>query len=343
MCIPERYVHCLAQYAASRGVQLLELLTPGERKQWDVFANSGEYPFLVFACLVERCAAAANDDAFALDYVSELPARPSGVFQTIIANSTNLRDAFCGVVRMCAVKTSSLTLRYQEDGQDGFVDFAFEPELQDKQQFVAGEIAIIALRVREQLGKQIKPSFVEFTFPVPRALQAYTDLFGQNVKFSTGHNRIGYSLALLHEPLPKRSVNAGIGNCEVLRAAGERAAIPQHVAAFLRGAMQRGEASEIDVCRALNIGRRTLQRELLNAGTSFRRLLEDERRRAAEYYLTTTDLSLLAISGLLGYSEQSAFSRACRGWFGKTPSAIRRAAINSPVTIADTGALNTSV
>jgi AraC-like DNA-binding protein len=26
---------------------------------------------------------------------------------------------------------------------------------------------------------------------------------------------------------------------------------------------------------------------------------------------------------LLGFSEQSAFSRACRRWFGKPPSALR--------------------
>jgi AraC-like DNA-binding protein len=29
------------------------------------------------------------------------------------------------------------------------------------------------------------------------------------------------------------------------------------------------------------------------------------------------------IAGLLGYSEQSAFNRACRLWFGKTPRQYR--------------------
>lgn len=314
------------QYASSRGVELLELLKPSERKAWNLFAQNREYPFSAFANLLERCAVAANDEAFALGYVSCLPARSSGVFQTIIANSASLRDAFCGICRLCAVKTSALALTYEEHDANGYIDFAFAPGLQDKPQFIAGEIAVIALRVREQFGSQLEPSFVEFAFPPPRAIAPYANLFGQNVRFSTRHNRIGYPLAILHEPLASHAARAQSGQPNTRSPSGSRAAIPTRVAAFLRGAMQRGEASEIHACRALDIGRRTLQRELLNAGTSFRKLLEDERRRTAEYYLTTTDLSLLAISGLLGYSEQSAFSRACRGWFGKTPSAIRRAA-----------------
>lgn len=328
------------RYASSRGVGLLDLLNPAEREEWDAFETTREYPFSAFAGLLEKCAIATGDDAFAIGYVSCLPARSSGVFQTIIANSTSLRDAFCGICRLCAVKTSALLLTYEEQDENGFIDFVFEPALRDKPQLIAGEIAIVALRVREQSGMQLEPSFVEFAFPPPQAIASFTHLFGQNVRFSANYNRIGYSLALLHEPLANYSSRAPGKPPDVHPPSGDRTAIPQRVAAFLRGAMQRGEASEIHACSVLQIGRRTLQRELLSAGTSFRKLLEDERRRTAEYYLTTTDLSLLAISGLLGYSEQSAFSRACRGWFGKTPTAIRRAALRGSSGVDGTSALN---
>jgi AraC-like DNA-binding protein len=46
----------------------------------------------------------------------------------------------------------------------------------------------------------------------------------------------------------------------------------------------------------------------------------------AGQYLPDPTLSLIEIAFLLGFSEQSAFSRACRRWFGKPPSALRTAA-----------------
>ena len=49
------------------------------------------------------------------------------------------------------------------------------------------------------------------------------------------------------------------------------------------------------------------------------------RRELAEQYINDPSLSLQEISFLLGFSEQSAFSRAYRRWTGQSPSAVRDA------------------
>ena len=48
-----------------------------------------------------------------------------------------------------------------------------------------------------------------------------------------------------------------------------------------------------------------------------------ERRENAAKYLTAPELELSQIARMLGYAEQSAFTRSCRRWFGMTPREFR--------------------
>ena len=68
---------------------------------------------------------------------------------------------------------------------------------------------------------------------------------------------------------------------------------------------------------------RTLQRRLAEVGTSFQETLASALYRKALTMLTEDhDLSSIALT--LGYSEQSAFSRAFADWAGVSPSECRR-------------------
>ncbi|HEJ2575411.1 TPA: helix-turn-helix transcriptional regulator [Pseudomonas aeruginosa] len=53
-------------------------------------------------------------------------------------------------------------------------------------------------------------------------------------------------------------------------------------------------------------------------------MLDELRQQLAKQYLADPALSLSEIALMLGYSEQSAFSRAFRGWYGETPLRYRK-------------------
>ena len=73
---------------------------------------------------------------------------------------------------------------------------------------------------------------------------------------------------------------------------------------------------------------RTLQRRLHEEGTNYSEVVENARCRAATRALRETDAGLAAIAAHLGYSEQSAFTRAFRRWTGTTPNRYRASGAN---------------
>jgi AraC-like DNA-binding protein len=88
---------------------------------------------------------------------------------------------------------------------------------------------------------------------------------------------------------------------------------------LLLKAMPSGELDQQQLARTLNQSASTLQRRLREEGTSFQQVLDATRRDLALDYLQTGTHSLADIAFLLGFSDQSNFTRAFRRWTGKTP------------------------
>lgn len=84
-----------------------------------------------------------------------------------------------------------------------------------------------------------------------------------------------------------------------------------------------GGAQRESVAQLLCMHPRTLQRRLSEEGTTFESILDMVRREAAWRYLTNTDLPAGRIAALVGLARQSGLTRACRRWFGMTPSEVR--------------------
>lgn len=91
------------------------------------------------------------------------------------------------------------------------------------------------------------------------------------------------------------------------------------VRAFLLNAMPSGDVDQEEVARALNQSPSTLQRRLREEGTSYQQLLDAVRHDLAVGYLREGRHSLADITFLLGFSDQSNFTRAFRRWTGRTP------------------------
>lgn len=66
-----------------------------------------------------------------------------------------------------------------------------------------------------------------------------------------------------------------------------------------------------------------MQRRLGEMGMTFSDIVDLVRKDMAKRYLSQPHLSVTDIAFLLGYSELSAFSRACRRWYDASPQQCR--------------------
>lgn len=83
--------------------------------------------------------------------------------------------------------------------------------------------------------------------------------------------------------------------------------------------LHEGVSDAPSIASQMNISERTLHRRLKAKGRVFREVLRDIRKSMAITYLSDNKVSLTEVALLLGYAEQSAFSRAFRQWHGCAP------------------------
>ncbi|WP_395309289.1 AraC family transcriptional regulator [Mycobacterium sp. AMU20-3851] len=97
----------------------------------------------------------------------------------------------------------------------------------------------------------------------------------------------------------------------------------QLVRTLVRQLLPTGVIGLTDIARHVSMHPKALQRRLAAENVTYSALVDETRREAAHRLLLDTALSLDQMCRQLGYAEHSVFTRACKRWFGMTPSAYR--------------------
>lgn len=87
--------------------------------------------------------------------------------------------------------------------------------------------------------------------------------------------------------------------------------------------LHKGDPRREQVAEILCVSERTLQRRLSEEGTSFAEIVDAVRRERAERMLARGFLTVTQMACELGFSDPSNFYRACKRWFGLSPSSLR--------------------
>lgn len=189
-------------------------------------------------------------------------------------------------------------------------------------------IASLVQLARDMTGRYWPVQSVSFVNPAPLSTQPYEDFFGGHVGFNAPVTRLVFDHAYLALPLRKSDpALLALLDQQAEQLLQQVAALPAAVDAWrktLVPLIREGQTSLAALAKAHHTSPRSLQRRLSEQGTSFQALLDDTRRHLAERHLMDAKLDLAEIALLLGYSEQSAFTRAFRSWTGLAPAQWRR-------------------
>lgn len=88
--------------------------------------------------------------------------------------------------------------------------------------------------------------------------------------------------------------------------------------------LPQGNFDKEQIAESLHMSPRTLHRKLQREDTSYQALLAEVRKELGMQYIAQSNLSILEISHLLGFSDSNSFSRVFKQWKGSSPQDYRK-------------------
>ncbi len=185
-------------------------------------------------------------------------------------------------------------------------------------------LAVVVGRFRQRALAPFRVEEARLTRARPARPTRHEALLGTRVTF-------GCSLAALRlaaeawsarlptaDPMLQETLRALAARLELGAASSD---LERAVRARLRDLLPAGHGDAASVARSLGTSVRTLQRRLGEAGRSFAEVVDLFRESEAERLLSVGPAPLSDVALRLGFSDQSAFTRAFRRWKGSPPSA----------------------
>jgi len=176
------------------------------------------------------------------------------------------------------------------------------------------------------LGSELHPSAVHFIHKAPADDRAYRHLFKSPVYFEQAFNGLIFPEHYLQIPIPSYDPDLLVQIEKHIREL-ERRKYVDNINSDTRSFIHKTLGTSMCTLRSaatyLSVHPKALQRELKANDLTFKMILAETRQEIAEYYLEHSDMSLIQLSGLLGYSCPTAFSRAFKKQYKVSPKQYR--------------------
>jgi AraC-like DNA-binding protein len=188
--------------------------------------------------------------------------------------------------------------------------------------------ALVMDMCRMNFGASLRPVEVTLGRAMPYDAGPWHRFFGGRVLFGAARDSFLLARADVESPLPiaNRQIAGTLDAILAKQLADlDRSNVTARTRAALLDRLASGEPPEDEIARSLHMSRRTLQRKLAEADLTYQRLVDETRRDLALRYIDDPAKSVTELTFLLGFSGQSAFTRAFRRWTGVSPTGYRAA------------------
>ncbi|NBE52955.1 AraC family transcriptional regulator [Streptomyces boluensis] len=276
--------------------------------------------------LLELSAAASNRQDFGLLLAERRRFSTLGPISLLLREEPDARSALELLVRHEHMYNEMLHSRLSE--AHGLATLKVSLELGETTGArQATELAVGAFHrfLRGFLGSRWQPLSTCFTHGPPEDFGTHRRLLGPALEFDREFNGIVFYASdldtpnNLSDPLLRTYAQQYFESIAVTRETTELDRVRELIEVLL----PTGRCSIDQVACSLGVDRRTVHRHLAARGETFSSLLNSTRTQLAEQLVANPRRSLTEISGLLGFSAPSAFSRWFRDNFGDSPRTWR--------------------
>ncbi len=276
----------------------------------------------------------SGDPVLSLHAAEACPLGAYKVIDYMAVSARTVGEAFRCVTRYFPLINTAVRLIIDESGDP----VTFDVTAQDGPAGVSRPyaeycLAVFVLHMRAGTGVPFRPQGVSFVHRRPPDIREHERVFGCSAQFEAENNRLWIARAVWDTSI--QGANAGVlgvltEHAELLLDRLPRGAdLIERTRRAIAGRLRGGDPSLAEVARELAMSERSLQRHLRELGSSFNALADEVRAATARLYLEQPDMALTEVGYLLGFSEQSAFTRAHKRWTGLTPRQARAQAPRS--------------
>lgn len=310
---------------AQRGLNMDELLATcgvpiGATDQMDVHHLSD-----LFSGIWEQAVVRTGDPSIGL-IKPQHPLAAFGVVAHMLLASTDLNAAARCLARFAALVSPTFTMDVERAGGLMHISFAVSggrrPVPMQRFDFLA---TVFLLGAQWMTGRRLVPNVLHVPFPAPADTRPWRDAYGCPIVFDAASFKAEFNAEDFDRVIP--TADPAIADMCVRMT--EQAAqdfgdgFTGKVRQMLTRILSKGDPRREQVADLLCVSERTLQRRLSEEGTSFAELVDAVRRERAERMLARGFLSVTEMACELGFSDPSNFYRACKRWFGLSPSSLR--------------------
>lgn len=278
-------------------------------------------PVARVSMLLEASARAAGIDDFGLRMAMSRRSSNLGLIALAAREEPTVRDALRCLQRSMHLHNEAMHIDVEEVDGVGILREQILAKVQGPaRQAIELAVAVLYGVVREFLGGTWTPMAVCFTHGPPRDLSNYRKAFACSVQFDSVLNGLTCRSRDLDRRMPASDpASQRIIQQYLAAAAAQQPTHAERTTRLILGLLPSGRCTADAVARCFGVDRRTLHRRLDAEGTTFRALLDDARKEAAQRHVASPGRTLADLALMLGFSSQSAFSRWFTGKFGVPP------------------------
>ncbi|HWT31115.1 MAG TPA: AraC family transcriptional regulator [Propylenella sp.] len=286
-----------------------------------------------FCRLFEESARLTGNDNFGLWFGNQFKPRDLGLWGYAAVSAPTLGSALENLVGLFRFHQESSAMRLRR-GEDGLYRLEYQitaPDIVERRQDAELSLGMFLNFFRECCGARWAPEEVHFEHPKPSMAREHEGAFDAPVYFSQPTNALLFKPEILERPMPSSDLKLLAVMQTCLEQLGSDAPAEDPLFDRLRTAIRvklpDGYPMLEEVAEDLRVPTSLVCRDLHDAGTTYKEVVEGVRRDLAISYMKQRRLPFSDIALLLGYSELSAFSRAFRRWTGTSPRDYRARAL----------------
>ncbi len=318
------WILLVAQAIDSYGLDSNSLFKENGIELTDIKRNDTRYPTGLMSHVWQLAVERTQDPYLAIRVARFFKPSAYGALGLTMAASATVHDALSRFSRYCAMINDGTQVNLAENDND--LCLTLNPYLESKRQSsiygVSATLCCLYNLLKEVAGEGLLVKEVHFEQYLS-STSKFEHFFSCPVIYGSNSNKIVFNKHQVHTKqhfYHAEFICALDGWIEQQLRKIKQEMTSSKVKNILFKHINGGEFTQQNIASSLAMSTRKLQRKLSDEGTTYTELLNDYRKNLAIKLIIKDTMPLSEVSCLLGFNNQSNFTRAFKRWTGTTPN-----------------------